>query len=33
MLRLYAAKFLGKQAGKKSIYRLIKQKWMTGKKG
>ena len=26
MLLLYAAKFLGKRAGKKSIYRLIKQK-------
>jgi len=26
MLRLSAAKFLGKRAGKKSIYRLIKQK-------
>ena len=26
MLHLSAAKFLGKRAGKKSIYRLIKQK-------
>ena len=33
MLRLSAAKFLEKQAGKKSIYRLIKQKRMTGKIG
>ncbi len=32
MLHSYAAKFLGEQVGKKNIYRLIKQKRMTGKK-